>query len=85
MDRVLSTRIDDAVYRKLNDLSSKMRTSKKAVIEKAIGLLGQRYEQERETNVFDETCGIWNRNEAPEETVTRIRAAFRQSVTRLQR
>ena len=85
MDRILSARIDDAVYQKINDLSSKMHTSKKSIIEKAIGLLGQRYEEEEGTNVFDETCGIWKRNEKPEETVAQVRLAFRESVKRHQR
>jgi len=85
MDRIFSARINDAIYKQINDLSSKMHTSKKSVIEKAIGLLGQRYEQEKETNVFDETCGIWKRNEAPKETVAQVRAVFRESVKRHQR
>ena len=85
MDRIFSARIDNAIYQKINDLSSKMHTTKKAVIEKAINLLGQRYEQEEETNVFDETCGIWKRNETPEETVVQVRKVFRESMKRNQR
>jgi predicted transcriptional regulator len=39
MNKILSARIDDAVFRTITDLSQKMRSSKKAVIEKAIILL----------------------------------------------
>jgi hypothetical protein len=82
MDRIFSARIDDAIYQKIKDLSTKLHTSKKSVIEKAIGLLGQRFEQEKETNVFDETCGIWKRSEVPEEIVSQVRTVFRESMRR---
>ena len=82
MDRIFSARIDDAVYRKIHDLSMKMRTSKKAIIEKAVSLLGQRFEEDRELDVFHETCGIWKRKESPAETVSRIKNRFRDSMKR---
>ena len=85
MDRIFSARIDDAVYQKITDLSIKMHTTKKDVIEKAICLLGQIYEQEKETNAFDETCGIWERDETPEETVAQVRNLFRESMMRNRR
>jgi predicted transcriptional regulator len=84
MDRILSARIDDSIYRKINDLSLKMHTSKKAIIEMAVKLLGQRIEQEKQTDVFDETCGAWNRKESPSETISHIRTAFRSSMERYQ-
>ena len=84
MDRILSTRVDDAVYRRINDLAKKMRTSKKAVIEKAITLLAQRVQQDKGGNVFDETCGTWKRSESPGETVSFGRTAFNASMNRYQ-
>jgi hypothetical protein len=59
-----------------------MHTSKKSIIEKAIRLLGQRFDQENEKNVFDETCGVWNRTETPQETVSKNKAAFGESMMR---
>ncbi|MBF0406595.1 MAG: hypothetical protein HQM10_04530 [Candidatus Riflebacteria bacterium] len=76
MDRVLSVCIDDAIYQKINDLSLRMRLSKKSIIDKGVELLWQRFEKNQGMNVFDETCGIWKRNETPEETVLRIRSVF---------
>ncbi len=82
MERVLSTRIDDAVYRLITSLSVKLRTSKKAVIEEAIRLLERQYEQDTKTDVFEETCGIWNRSEHPSEIVSQIRSEFNASMKR---
>ena len=82
MDRILSARIDDAIYRKINDLAEKMHKSKKSVIETAVKLLGRQFEQDKDKDIFDETCGIWNRSESPGDTVSDIKAAFRQSMNR---
>ncbi len=82
MDRIFSTRINDSIYHQINDLSGKMHKSKKAVIENAIKLLAQHFQQTQKINVFEETCGIWNRNEAPEQTVINIRSDFRKSMNR---
>ncbi len=82
MDRVLSTRIDDAVFRQINDLSVKMHTSKKAIIERAVRLLGQQSRNDKEKDIFDDTCGAWKRDETPEATVARAKKAFRESMTR---
>lgn len=85
MDRILSARIDDAIYRKINDLSVRLHTSKKSIIEKAIRLLGQHFEQEQGIDVFDETCGIWKRDGAPSATVSQIRTEFGESMNRHRR
>ncbi len=85
MDRIFSARIDPAVFQKINDLSVKMHTTKKAIIEQAIRLLGQHYERETETNVFDETCGSWERAETLDETVAQVRGRFRESMQRNRR
>lgn len=84
MDRVFSARIDDAVYKKITDLSKKMHTSKKAVIENAIKLLGEQLEQDNKTDIFIETSGIWKRKELPGETVSKVKTTFRNSMHRYQ-
>jgi predicted transcriptional regulator len=82
MDRILSARIDEVIYRKINDLSQRMHTSKKAVIEKAIDLLGKSFQEEKEIDVFKETSGTWKRDETAEETVSQIRNEFNRSMNR---
>jgi hypothetical protein len=84
MDRILSARIDDAVYRKITDLSAKMHASKKSVIENAISLLDRNFVEEEGRNIFDETCGIWKRDESAKETLSNIRAQFNDSMKRNQ-
>jgi hypothetical protein len=82
MDRILSARINDSIYIKINDLSQRMHTSKKAVIEKAVDLLGKSFQEENEIDVFKETSGSWKREETVEETVSRIRNDFNGSMNR---
>jgi predicted transcriptional regulator len=85
MDRILSARIDEVIYRKINDLSQRMHTSKKAVIEKAVDLLGKSFQEGNEIDVFKETSGTWKREETAEETVSRIRNEFNGSMNRYER
>ena len=82
MDRVFSARIDEAVYRKIGSLSMRMHTSKKAILERAVTLLEQQFENQSEDDVFDGPCGVWQRDESADETVARARAAFRESMGR---
>lgn len=85
MERVISARIDDATYRKINDLSQRMHTSKKEVIETAIRQLGQKVEEESKTSVFDRTCGVWVREETIAETTAYARKQFGDSMTRFRK
>lgn len=82
MDRILSARIDDAIYRKINDLSQKLHTTKKSVIEQAIDLLGRNFQEERKSDIFSDTCGSWKSEESPAETVKSVRAVFNHSMKR---
>jgi hypothetical protein len=85
MDKILSARIDDAAFRTINDLSQKLHSSKKAVIEKAIDLLRENVYQCNGTDVFDDTCGAWIREETPDDTIAKTRASFEKSITRHQK
>ncbi len=82
MDKIFSTRINDTIYRKINDLSVKMRASKKSIIEKAINLLGQRFEQDNAQDIFSETCGIWKRDDTPKKILSHTKTVFRESMKR---
>ncbi len=85
MDKILSARVDDRIVQKITDLANNLRISKKAVIEKAIDLFGRKVDDEKKRDVFDETCGAWDRDENATETVSKIRQAFRKSMHRYER
>ncbi|MDN5280404.1 MAG: hypothetical protein PWR01_4369 [Clostridiales bacterium] len=79
MDKIFSARIDDSIIRKIGDLSDKLHTSKKAIIEKAVQLLWKDIEEKQKQDIFAETCGIWQKIETPAETVKNIKDEFRKS------
>ncbi len=85
MEKILSTRIDEAVYHLITSLSVRMHTSKKAIIEESVKLLNKYYEQEHETDILAETSGVWNRGESPAETVAEIRSKFNLDLERNKR
>jgi hypothetical protein len=85
MDRILSARIDEVIYRKINDLSVRMHTSKKAVIEQAVDLLGKNFQEKNDVDIFKETSGTWKREETAAETVSQIRDEFNGSMNRYER
>jgi len=82
MDKVLSARVDEAVLLQIGALARKLNTTRKAVIERAISALADELEQEGELDVLEQTCGCWQRDELPEQTAQRARAAFRASMER---
>ena len=85
MDKIISARIDDAVDRKILELAHKLKTSKKAVIERAINLLWKRTTEQEKTDVFSDTSGAWQRDESAADTVARIRGEVNESMRRHQR
>lgn len=82
MDTILSARVDDAVARQLTMLARRLGTSKKAILERAIGELADKLELEEQTDLLDHTHGVWKRTEQPDETVAKARTAFARSMTR---
>ena len=82
MDKILSTRIDESIIKRLNLLSQKLNTSKKAVIEAAILLYCQKIEEENRIDILDQTFGSWVREESPEQTVRSARNKFQKSMER---
>ena len=77
MDKILSARIDEAGL-----LARELKTTKKAVIENAVKLYLEQSGLKKKNDVFESTCGSWNRSEPPEETVCQARSAFRNSMER---
>ena len=84
MDRVFSTRIGDKTIRRIRDLSGRLHTSQKFVVEHAVELLEHKIDTEsvESGNVFDRTSGAWKRKAAPSRTISTARAAFRESMER---
>lgn len=80
MDKIISSRLDETVINQIALLAKELGTSKKAVIESAIRLYAQIIKQQ--TNAFDASCGAWQRDETPEETLQHSREAFRRSMMR---
>lgn len=81
MDKVLSARIDESVWARVDRIARLLHRSKKYVLEQAI----TRYADEitgDAPGVLRETSGAWRRKEKPAQTVEHTRQAFRKSFTR---
>ncbi|MBI5583324.1 MAG: ribbon-helix-helix protein, CopG family [Deltaproteobacteria bacterium] len=85
MDNIFSARVDEATIRRISRLAHKLHTTKKAVIEAAVRSYAEKSELERDSDVWGETHGAWERQESPGETVKRVRQAFRESMRRYPR
>jgi predicted transcriptional regulator len=82
MDKIVSTRVDEAVARQIDALAGQLGKTKKAIIEDAIRHYGEKVEVDQETDVFETTGGAWKRDESPGETVRKIRKETRGSYQR---
>ena len=82
MDKVLSARVDERILRRLNSLAKRLRTSKKAVLEKAITDLAERTETEPEDSALTASFGAWRRSESPEISVAESKKAFQDAMER---
>jgi hypothetical protein len=82
MDKIFSTRIDETVIDRIANLAKYLSTSKKQVIERAIFLLAKKVEDEKNTNIFKQTSGIWKREEPVYQTVEKARKEFNDSMQR---
>lgn len=85
MDRILSTRMDEAVIQRINVLAKKLGTSKKAVIENAINCFAEKIASETDVDIFSETSGSWTRDASAADTVLEIRETVRKSLERYKR
>lgn len=81
MDKILSARVEEAVIRTIGLLARKLGTSKKAVIERAVTELAANLDRDG-LDPLQLSCGAWQRDETPEETVDRARDAFRGDMQR---
>lgn len=84
MDKIISARIDESIANQIGVMAKNQGTSKKSIIESAIRLYAKKIGSKENMNVFDTTCGSWQRNESPEESIEKSRKAFSQSMSRHQ-
>ena len=82
MDKIFSTRIDEAIIQRISNLARHMKTSKKQVIEQAIHLLSERIDKDKNTDIFMQTFGIWKRKESANQIVKKVRTKFDKSMRR---
>ena len=82
MDKIFSTRIDEAIIQRIGMLAKQLHTSKKAIIEKAVMTFSEKVEKEKSFDLLEQTFGAWKRNEAPQNTIDKARSVFRDSMER---
>jgi len=85
MDKIMSTRMDEAVIQHVGMLAKKLGTSKKAVLENAVRCYAEKMEAEQGLDVLSHTCGAWQREESVAQTVGRSKEAMRKSQERHKR
>ncbi len=82
MDKILSARVDESVVQQIALLAAELNMTKKAIIESAIQHYSEQKGMERKMNVFEKTCGAWNREETPQESISKARMACNKSMKR---
>jgi len=85
MDKIMSTRMDEAVIRHIGMLAKKLGTSKKAVLENAVRCYAEKIEAEQGFDVLTHTFGSWQRDESAAETVQTVKDTMRKSQERYKR
>jgi glucose-6-phosphate-specific signal transduction histidine kinase len=84
MDRVFSTRLDEATLDELNRVTRRLGVTKRRFLQEAIRLRAQQADAAGHADVWAETLGAWQRREGAPATIRRIRKQFRQSFQRHQ-
>ena len=84
MDKILSARVDESVFRRIGHLARLLNTTKKSIIESAINMYASKIEEQKNLDILDKTFGAWHRDESVEETVGKIRKEFQESMLRHQ-
>lgn len=85
MDKIMSTRMDEAVIRHIGMLAKKLGMSKKSVIENAVRYYAEKIQAEEGFDVLTHTFGSWQRDEPPGEIVESIKRSMRKSQERHRR
>lgn len=82
MDRIFSTRLDEATLDELNRVARRLGISKRQLLQEAIRLRSQQFSRQQNIDVWAETMGAWRRRKGAKSTIRRARRAFQQSLER---
>ena len=85
MDKTISARVEEAIAALIGVLSRQLGYSKKRVLEEAITMYARHMQGQTDTtslDIFASTCGAWERSETPDQTVSKARGVFNQSMHR---
>ena len=82
MDKIFSTRLDEAILDELNRVTRRLGVTKRRFLEEAIRLRAQQSGAAGDADVWAETLGAWRRRESAPAIVRRARRAFRRSFLR---
>ena len=85
MDKIMSTRMDEAVIRHIGMLAKRLGTSKKAVLENAVRYYAEKFEAEQGFDALTHTFGSWKRDESAAQTVSAVKDTMRESQKRYRR
>ncbi len=80
MDKIFSTRMDEAVVRNLDSLAKALGRSKKRIVEDAISLYSKTLEHRPDP--IEHAFGAWQRSESAEDLRRQMRAVFGDSMRR---
>jgi predicted transcriptional regulator len=85
MDKIMSTRMDEAVIQHIDSLAKLLGTSKKAVLENAVRCYAEKIQTEQSFDILEQTAGAWQRNESAGSIVQFAKKAMRKSQERYKR
>ena len=85
MQKIFSTRLDEATLNEMERATRKLGISKRQFLEEAIQLRAERLNRDTDGDVWAETLGAWRRPEPAETTIRRARQVFRRTFTRHRR
>jgi hypothetical protein len=82
MQKIFSTRLDEAVLNEMDRVTRRAKMTKKQFLEEAIRARARELSAAPGPDVWDETRGAWKRRERPATTVKVARTVFRRSIER---
>lgn len=80
MDKILSARVHESTIQRIGSLARRLNTSKKRIIEDAVKNFADKIDHEEKFDIFEQTCGVWLRNESAGRIVEGSRKTFRKSM-----
>jgi hypothetical protein len=82
MQKIFSTRLEEATLHELERATRKLGVSKRQFLEEAIRLRAQAAHHDSGRDVWSETLGAWQRRESPTATIQTARRVFRRAFRR---